>query len=202
MTTQFLAKGTLYSGTRSYFEKEVPGGFAALLDAIKRTDLPLHEFMSQTFLDSVMYDVMWVPTLVPIEAKVANKSIKAYLVHRTEWQANRDLNGAYKALLRLTSPEMALKAVPNIMVQMFNFGKPVNKKILTGYHVVSFKGIPAVLEGWLMNAFRVYGYKVVDMAGGKVTEFDIDPPIPEGVVNGVPVSTLTVNLSYVVKAPK
>ena len=52
MTTQFLAKGTLYSGTRSYFEKEVPGGFAALLEAIKRADLPLHEFMSQTFLDS------------------------------------------------------------------------------------------------------------------------------------------------------
>jgi hypothetical protein len=180
-------------------KKRSPAVFAALLEAIKRADLPLHEFMSQTFLDSVMYDVMWVPALVPIEAKVANKSVKAYLVHRTEWQANRDLNGAYKALLRLTSPEMALKAVPNIMVQMFNFGKPETKKILTGYHVVSFKGIPDVLEGWLMNAFRIYGYKVVDMAGGKVTDFHIDPAISEGVLNGVPVSTLTVNLSYEAK---
>lgn len=196
MTSHFLAKGTLYSGTRQYFEKEVPGGYAALLYEIKRVNPALHDFMSQPFLDSVMYDVMWVPELVSIEAKVTSKSVKAYLVHRTEWQANRDLSGAYKSLLRLATPEMALKAVPNLMVQMFNFGRPETKKWFTGYHVVSFKGIPNVLEVWIMNAFKVYGHKVVDMAGGKVTDFHIDPPVSEGVLHGVPVSTLTVNLTY------
>ena len=82
------------------------------------------------------------------------------------------------------------------MVQMFNFGHPETKKIVTGYHVVSFKGIPDALDYWIMNAFSIYGHKVVAMAGGVVTDFHIGAPISEGLVHGVPVSTLTVNLTY------
>lgn len=196
MTSNFLAKGTLYTGTRSYFDSEVDGGYPRLLEAVQRVDTDLHAFMSQRFLDSAMYDVMWVPMLLPIEASVSKKPVKTYLKHRTEWQANRDLTGAYRALLKLASPETALKAVPKLMVQMFNFGHPVTKKVLTGYHVVSFSGIPDVLEHWLLNAFNIYGHKVVDMAGGIVTDFRADPPHAEDRVHNVPISTITVHLTY------
>ncbi|MCA9384513.1 MAG: hypothetical protein KC582_00285 [Candidatus Magasanikbacteria bacterium] len=196
MTSNFLAKGTLYTGTRSYFDSEVDGGYPRLLEAVQRVDTDLHAFMSQRFLDSAMYDVMWVPLLLPIEASVSKKPVKVYLKHRTEWQANRDLTGPYRALLKLASPETALKAVPKLMVQMFNFGHPETKKVLTGYHVVSFRGIPDVLEHWLLNAFRIYGHMVVDMAGGIVTDFHVDAPTSEGKVHNVPTSTITVHLTY------
>lgn len=197
MTSHFLAKGTLYSGTRSYFDSEVPGKYQALLEALKLKNPDLHVFMSQKFLDSVMYDVMWVPALVPIEAKVAGKTVANYLLHRTKWQAQRDLEGTYKALLKCASPDLAIKLVPRVMIQMFNFGHPETIDVMPkGYKVILFKGIPNVLLGWLENAFHVYAKLVIEIAGGVLTDFFIDPPISEGVKDGVPISTLTVNISY------
>src|SRR4051812_26967540 len=97
----YRVRGSLYLGTRSYFETNVEGGFPALLAALRP---PLREFMAQKFRTREFYEVMVAPELIDVEARVCGLSIPRYLDRRTQWQAQRDLSGLASFVLRVVPP--------------------------------------------------------------------------------------------------
>ena len=115
----FHVKGVLYLGTLSFFEQNATGGTQALLDEIDDPDLL--RFIKQRFLPSSWYDVLAAPQLIDAEARAMRLGVKPYLLHRTKWQAKRDLGGVYRFVLKLASPELVVKRLPRIALQMFDF---------------------------------------------------------------------------------
>src|SRR6185312_17279254 len=99
----FHVKGVIYLGTRAFFDAQVPGGYAGLVSAIH--DPALRAFFTQPFLASSWYDVLPVAPLIEIEARVMGLSLEDYLGRRTLFQADRDMGGVYKYLLRAAYPE-------------------------------------------------------------------------------------------------
>src|SRR5690242_11847914 len=97
----YRVRGSLYLGTRSYFEANVSGGYGALLGALRP---PLRRFMEQPFRAREFYGVMVAPELIDVEARVCGLSIPRYLDRRTHWQAQRDLSGLATLVLRLSPP--------------------------------------------------------------------------------------------------
>ena len=101
LESPFRTKGTLYLGTKSFFEKSVPGGVEALRRSIGEG--PLLEFFDQPFLNSGWYEVINVPKLVAAEAAAMRLGERQYLRHRTEWQVEQDMGGVFRFLLRVLS---------------------------------------------------------------------------------------------------
>ena len=103
----YRVRGSLYLGTRTYFEANVPGGYGALLAALRPA---LRTFMAQPFKPRSFYEVMDAPELIDVEARVCGLSVPRYLDRRTRWQAQRDLSGLTGVVLRQGDLTMAILA--------------------------------------------------------------------------------------------
>ena len=190
----FRVKGVLYLGTQTYFERNVRGGLQALLDVIEEAEL--RDFIGQHFLPSSRYDVMPVPALIVHEALAVGKSLEDYLDERTTWQATQDIHGVYRFLLKLASPELVVKRMPQVLVQMFEF--PTAEMEMQGERdaLVTFHRIPVPLEQWLRIGFSVYGRTALTLAGAKNVALDFDRSSDEGTEAGLRMRTLRMNIRW------
>ena len=190
----FRVKGVLYQGTQGFFEQNVRGGLGALADEIAEPEL--REFITQSFLASGWYDVMPVPALIAYEARALRMGLEEYLLHRTRYQAKRDLGGVYSWILKLATPALVGSRLPKIMGQMFDFVRVETQRVEDDAFEVLFHGIPLPLEHWLHVCLGVYAETAMKLAGAR--SVDVAPPRPraEGEIEGVRVATLEFALRW------
>ena len=140
-------KGGLYLNTRSFFQKNAETGVESLREVLGPG--PLRDFIDQHFLTGGWYEVMNVPQLIAAEAAAMKMSERRYLRHRTEWQAEADMGGAYKILLKVASPDVVVPRLPKVMTQMFNFAAPTVEPMGRNAFHMRVDGVPADLGAWL-----------------------------------------------------
>ena len=169
----YRVRGSLYLGTRSYFEANVPGGYAALLAALRP---PLRAFMEQSFRPRDFYEVMVAPELIDVEARVCGLSMLRYLDRRTHWQAQRDLSGLATLVLRLSPPSFFVSRMAAVMADTFNFGAPQVHVVGDRHLRVEVRGVPQRLCAWLEHSLCVYGQAAVLASGRKGVEVRALPP--------------------------
>lgn len=179
----FHVKGNLYAGTQKFFASQVPGGLEALYKEID--DPALLAFIQQKFLAASWYDVLPVVPLIRAESRTMRLPIAAYLRHRAVFQAKQDIGGVYRFLLKLVSPEKVGLRLPNLLSQIFDFGKnealsPEKGRIETTLH-----GYPGVLWEWYSTAFAVYSETALTLAGAKRAAVVARPPENERIEHGV-----------------
>lgn len=163
----FRVKGVLYLGTQAFFDENVRGGLATLAAEIEEPEL--RAFITQKFLPSGLYDVTPVAALIACEARTLRMSLEEYLLHRTRYQAKKDLGGVYAWMLRLASPRLVARQSPKLIAQMFDFAQARVVEDDDVQTVVAMAGVPAVLAPWLDVSLRVYCEAAVKLAGGNVT---------------------------------
>jgi hypothetical protein len=179
----YRVRGSLYLGTRSYFEHHVRGGFPALLSALRPA---LREFMAQPFRPRTFYEVMDCPELIDVEARVCELTVPRYLDRRTQWQAGRDLSGVAALILRLAPPSLVLARMAAVMTDTFNFGRPEVQKLDERCLRVEIAGVPQRLCAWLEHSVAVYGQACVEKSGRKNVQVRSLPPTrvtTDGTVN-------------------
>ncbi len=180
----FRVKGVLYLGTASFFAAKVKGGMGALLQQID--DERLRVFIGQRFLAGSFYDVLPVQPLILAEARACNLPLAVYLRQRSEWQAEQDMAGVYKVLLKLASPEAVLARFPRLATQWLNFAKAeLIDKSEPGSRGFVLSGMPAILAAWYVNGLSVYAQHAVKLAGAKKCQVTMLAPEPEGQSSGV-----------------
>ncbi len=175
-SSPFHTKGTLFIGTRTYFDMCHEGGWDSFVASVENE--PLREFLNQKFLASTWYDVMVVPALIGEESRARGLTLTSYLEERTRWQAERDIHGVYRSLLKLSNPQMVAKRLPRLITQMFDFGQTHIE--LRDSHTVAatYSGIPATLETWLANALVVYATTAMKFAGASDVQVRREPTVP------------------------
>lgn len=185
----FRVKGVLYRGTLGFFEQTVRGGTQALFDEIRSPELLA--FLQQRFLPSSWYDVLPAIPLIEAEARAMRLGVKPYLLHRTRWQAQQDLGGVYRFVLRLASPEMVLNRLPRIGTQMFDFPAPQPTQwVQRNQAVVLIGNIPASLAGWLGTSFGIYIETALGLAGANGTQVEPRTPLAEPPRHEMPMVTI------------
>ncbi len=189
----FHVKGVLYLGTISFFDKTVRGGIQALYDEIH--DAALLAFIQQRFLPASWYDVLPAPRLVACEARAMRLDVPGYLLHRTKYQANTDLGGIYRFVLKLASPELVIKRLPRIATQMFDFATPSSTLDEKNRATVRIAGIPAVCGDWLETSFGVYTETALRLAGAQGIIIDARRN-DEGRQHGEPVIALELDVRW------
>ncbi len=190
----FRAKGQLYLGTQSFFEENLRGGAQELYDDID--DPELRAFISQRFLPSGFYDVMPVPALIAYEARALRMDLPTYLRHRTRWQAQRDVTGVHRWLLKLASPRMVATRLPKVMTQMFDFPSAEVVEADDGRVLVHLEPIPVVLNDWFLNALGIYGETVLKLAGATFVDVTIDSTTALEAEAGVPLNRLAMVMCW------
>lgn len=190
----FHVKGVLFQGTQAFFEQNVQGGVATLASEITQPEL--REFIQGNFLTAGWYDVMPVPALIAYEARALRMGLAEYLLHRTRYQAKRDLGGVYGWVLRIATPSMVVTRLPRVMSQMFDFATTEVVRETDHEVEMRFAGIPAVLEQWLHTAIVVYAETALKLAGARSVE--TSPPRVESAkdVDGVRVVTLSCRVTW------
>ncbi len=181
----FRIKGVLYQGTRSFFSTKVKGGMDALFAQL--ADDQLRAFIGQQFLASSYYDVLPVYPLIYAEARACNMPLQVYLRQRSEFQAEQDMGGVYKVLLKLASPDAVVARLPRLATQLLNFAKCDLVETATSSRTLVLSGMPAVLVGWYMNGLAVYAQHALKLSGARNCQVSMLPAEPEPPVHGVDV---------------
>ncbi|MGZ3417097.1 MAG: hypothetical protein ACXWUG_03660 [Polyangiales bacterium] len=189
----FRAKGVLFRGTQEFFEENVRGGLGTLLQQLGEG--PLAAFISQKFLPASTYDALTIPALIRAEADACGLSLPLYMHKRTRWQAERDMNGVYRLLLKVTSAETIVVRLPRVLSQMFNFPQPVTE-VSDSVSLTQLKGVPDVLAAYFEMAVGTYAPALLELAGAKKAKAELVGVTPAGVQHGLRIVDLQFRASW------
>jgi hypothetical protein len=189
----FRAKGVLFRGTQEFFAEHVRGGLDALLQQLGEG--PLAAFISQKFLPASYYDALTIPALIRAEADTCGLSLPLYMQKRTRWQAERDMNGVYRLLLKVTSAETIAVRLPRVLSQMFNFPAPTTE-VDGNVAMTLLTGVPEVLTEYFQMAVGTYAPALLEFSGAKRAKAELVKITPTGTQHGVRVVDLQFRASW------
>ena len=177
-------KGIAYRGHLAYAERFVRGGNAAILSAVS-SDAQLEAFFSQGFLASTRYDVLPLALAGIGAARVTGLSFHQFVRIRSGWQAKDDMNGVYRMMLNLASPEMVGTRFPALMSQYFDFGRTETVVIGPGHVRTITTRVPLPLVAWASAVAQGYLEEVFRIIGARGTQITHAEARPAEAVHGV-----------------
>lgn len=191
-TSPFHARGSAFLGFREYVEARVPGGLAAVIPLLP--DDEHRAFIQQVFLPVAWYDALPIRAVSEAAAVAEGVRFADSVRTRANFVAHRDLNGLYKLLLRVITPELALDRLQRISSRYFDFGKTevigTTKGASEGLHT----GIPEPLLSWFTPTVDGYSTAILELAGAKSPRCRFEPPRRDGDKGGV--ETFTVRFTF------
>jgi hypothetical protein len=178
----FHIRGTGYLGHLAWIDQHYPGGRPAFLALLSP---PMRAFFSQTFLAISMFDFLPLASAGQACARSLKMKFVDFIEMRGRHQAELDIGGVYRVLLKMTSAKMIASKLPGIMSKYFDFGtaRPLSEEA----NCVRFEvaTIPTMLVDWFLGCYTGYVEVIVGAAGGHIPTLDIDAsPSPD--LNGFP----------------
>jgi hypothetical protein len=192
-TIPYRVKGNIYLGTQAFFEHKVPGGLELLYSAIR--DPELLAFIQQRFLAVAWYDVLPAVPLIRAEARALGLTVRRYLTLRSAYQAERDLTGIYRFLLKVAGTEMVALKLPQLFVQIFDFGASDARVIEAGHVRGYVRDFPSSLSEWFSISIETYAMTALRLTGaneGSVASRRVD----SAATGSVPLSSLQLDLRW------
>ncbi len=189
----FRIKGTAFRGIVEWADASIPGGMAA---ACSPLDADTRRFLEQPFLAASYYDYLPVFSMYIVAADLTKRPLVDVVRSVARHVAVRDVNGIYRFLVKLASPEFLIGRFSNAWKQYFNFGACTATVSgantcdvrVTGFPTIAADPFTGVLEGWFaaaMEATRV-----------KAHSFRRYPLEPAGVRYGIPLSDIELRFRW------
>lgn len=181
-TSPFRQKGSAYLGDFEALEKMVPGGMAALLNAI--TDERLRTFLRAKFHAGDWYDVLPNLQMQKVAARLRGVSFTAHQREIGMWQAENAARGIYRALLRVVSTEYVALWGPRISAIYHQFGKFETR--VTAHNTVDGvrSGVPEHVVQWLMVTTGGFCERALELTGAKNPRMTFGEPFIDGRYSG------------------
>jgi hypothetical protein len=178
----FHVKGHVYRSSIDYYSRVVSGGAALVFGHL---DDAHRAFFDQPFLAGSWYDAL--PLLPLSHVGAGARGMRHYdaMRERATAQAKQDVEGIYRAILRITSPELVALRVGRVLLQYFDFGHAYAQIVRPGTCEIVQSGVPVSLVELgtpLADGFIV---TLVTMAGGRDVHFSAASPMPDGRVEGM-----------------
>lgn len=190
----YRVKGTTYRGLLDRFDRDLPGGFQSVLDRI--VDQRILEFFRQPFLPSSMYDIYPLLDAGAGGARIAGKAYRTFVREGAAYQADRDMSGVYRVLLRLASPRLVIDRVPRIFMQYVDFGSMNGSLTGETRFEGAVRGMPQAVCPWIQGVLEGFVPVVLQRAGAREASVIIRPFEHERTDNGVPLMAAQVNFSW------
>ncbi len=193
-TSPFRLKGIAYRGHIEYANKFVPGGTAAV-NAAFRNPL-LAPFFEQQFLAASWYDALPILPVWHVCARLANQPAIDFLKRRTRHQAEGDINGVYKLILKLASAETVALRIPRVVGKYFDFGSTNAEVVRPGMVRLTQTGIPTLMSQWFAIVGDTFLQVALEIAGAKGISVRRKPIALTGEVQGMHVGTIVADVEF------
>jgi len=162
----FRIKGLAYAGHLEYVKQHAPGGVDAMLSGFR--DPRLTEFWQQRFLSASWYDIVPLVVAGHVCARQCSMTFSGFVRARSTFQANLDLSGIHRFLLKLASPGMVITRLPLLQAQYIDFpGRGEAQMVQPGVAILQRAQLPLMLAKWFAVVNDTYAEAVVVAAGAK-----------------------------------
>jgi hypothetical protein len=193
-TSPFRTKGNVYRALLESADKRVPGGREAVLALIEEPDL--RAFYLQNFLAASSYDIFPLLPFGMAGAKIVGIPYGEFVRRGAEFTALRDMNGIYRVLLKLASPEMVIARIPRILAQYFDFGSVEGQFIGARCYEATARGLPKPIAFWLTNISQGFIPVVLAKAGARHVSMRVRAPAETHVEQGVRLVDVSFDVSW------
>ncbi len=191
-TGPFHIKGGGFLGHLAWVDASYPGGRAAFLEALSPE---MRAYFGNVFLASSWYDLLALASAGHVCARTLGMRYRAFVAMRSRHQAQLDLTGMYRMLLRLASPRMVASRIPKVMAQYLDFGSSRVLDESDGGVTFEIAGVPTLLVDWMSGVYEGFLDVVVTTAGGKTPTFRADT-LHHASSHGFPAVTLRVDARW------
>jgi len=167
----FHIKGVAYLGHLEWVDKHFPGGRPAFMALLSPT---MSAYFSQHFLAMKLHDFLPFAAAGHTCARALGMGFVEFVEMRARYQAEIDLNGIYRLLLKLTSPKQVATRLPKLMTQYFDFG---NLRVLKEEaFAVKFEvdRLPTLAVDWFGAVYTAYSEIALIAAGGHLPTLDLE----------------------------
>ncbi len=163
-TAPFHVKGGSFLGHLAWVDANYPGGREAFLAALSPS---MREYFGGVFLATGWYDALALASAGYVCAKTLDMPYRAFIALRARHQAETDLSGMYRLLLKIASPRMVASRIPKVMMQYLDFGSVRIVRDEPDGVTFEVSGIPQILADWYLGAYEGFLEVVLAAAGGK-----------------------------------
>ncbi|MBX3199174.1 MAG: hypothetical protein KF894_13670 [Labilithrix sp.] len=180
----FHMKGNAYRGLVEQIVRAVPGG----MDAVSaHLSTATRSVLAQNLMAGGWYDVVPVEELTRVAARLCGLSHELFCQRAARSILERDSNGIYRAILRLATPDLVVRALPYTTNRYFDFVELEVQSIEKRRYRVTVSGIPrAVVQSYIpMTTVFIGG--ALERAGARDVETIVSSPRFHAVVRGQPV---------------
>ena len=191
----FHVKGTAYLGLLDYYARHLPGGLDAVLGHFEGDDA-LVAFFKQRFLPSSWYDVGPSILLSRAAAGVAAVPHLELLRQQARAQAERDIHGVYRLLLKMAKPAMIMTRLPAAAGRYFDFVRAEVRELRPNCWESVAHGVPAIAQHTYMAGTEAFLVKALELSGARDLHHRWFPVEPEGQAHGVDVIGLRREVSW------
>jgi hypothetical protein len=193
-TSPFHVKGIVYRGHVEFAEKFIPGGTAAVNATFQ--DRALGFFFDQQFLAASWYDALPLVPLWRACAPLMKQTSVEFLRARTRHQAELDIHGVYRLLLKLASAEAVALRIPRAVGQYFDFGTTEAKVVSKGVVRIEHTGLPLLLAQWFGIVGETFLEVALEAAGARKINVRRQPPTQSGMAHGLPLANLVGEVEF------
>jgi hypothetical protein len=190
----FQIKGVAYKGHISYVDQYVPGGMAGSIEMLH--DPRLRAFYAQPFLAASMYDVFPLVAMGYVCARITGKTFPDFLRIRSRYQAEQDIGGVYRWMLRMASPMAVALKLPALTSQYFNFVQTTVRETGPNAAEVMSSGLPRALAAWYAPIAETYVLVALEFNGARRPRGKLYPFRGEGSAHGVEVGNVRFDVSW------
>ena len=171
-------KGNVYRGLFGNIDSYIEKGSAAAIERVE--DPEVQRFLRQSFAASGWYDIFPMIALIVQVARIRGVPYFTAVSDLSRMMALADLNGLYRALLRVVSPSLVAPRLPRIQAQYLNFGSLAVDETGPNHCKVVRSDHPHLLVHWYVAVAHGFVPCVLEHAGAKDVRVRWDPPESEG----------------------
>ena len=192
--TAFKVKGLAYRGHLEYTARFVPGGIEAHNAAFQ--DHRVARYFEQPFMAASTYDVIPLAQGGVVCGELTGLGFRRFLSIRSKIQAEADIRGVYKYLLKLVSTEAVALRLPKLIAQYFDFLQTeITERGPSRIRGIQH-GAPEVLAPWIAIVSHAYLATILEQTGAKPTRLDITRGAPEGERGGLPLIGIEFHIEW------
>jgi hypothetical protein len=185
--SRFRTKGLVYQGALEFWEREVPGGAAAVIHALEDSGQgEVSSLFGTRFVPGAWYPVFPILAGGVAAARVRRIPVAQHIRENAAWIAKRDLRGVYRVILTLTSVEAVAMRLGALSMRYFDFGGAETRRVRAGVVESERVGIPQTLASWFVWCAEGFVPVALTMAGAKTVEVRSGQARPDGQREGVP----------------
>ncbi|UJR82851.1 hypothetical protein [Sandaracinus amylolyticus] len=182
----FRVKGHGLRARLDVYDRVVPGGRRAVLDAIDDADV--RAYLSGPILAASWYDLFAHAYLDIVAAELRKMPASESVSSASALQAQADAKGIYAMLLRLVSPHVLVSKLGAISSQYFDHGAVEVERLDATHARMTRVGIAnqlywwwgAILEGYVHALFGLAGARDVQIHCGVLRSDALDDPLGIG----------------------